>query len=178
MKTWYDKKAKWRQFHVGEKVLALLPIPSQPLQARYYGPYEVIKKVDEVNYILNTLGHRKTQRLCHVNMLKKYHQHPGETASGGKEVAAVMACTAESVRSEQPEGKEDVLAGSPKLKNSDILKELQGIKRSHLTPSEQSDMMQLIFPDTPTQTNIPQCRTGYTHQTTPYCLNSLKLKVM
>lgn len=27
MKTWYDKKAKQRRFNVGEKVLALLPIP-------------------------------------------------------------------------------------------------------------------------------------------------------
>jgi len=88
IKTWYDKKAKSRQFHVGEKVLALLPIPSQPLQARYYGPYEVIKKVDEVNYILNTPGCRKTQKLCHVNMLKEYHQRPenrwkGHSSSGG-----------------------------------------------------------------------------------------------
>jgi len=127
-------------------VLALLPIPSQPTQARYYGPYELIKKVDEVNYILNTPGHRKTQRLCHVNMLKQYHQRQEETTSDGVEAAAVMGCIVERVRNEQPE---DVLAGSPKLKNSDILKELQGFK----TPLE---MMQLkfefvkLFPDTPT----------------------------
>ena len=99
-----------------------------------YGPYEVIKKVDEVNYIFNTPGRRKTQRLCHVNMLKQYHQHPEGTTSGGKEAAAVVGCIAERVRNEQPVGKEDVLAGSPKLKNSDILKELQGIELSHLTP--------------------------------------------
>jgi len=141
MKTWYDKKGKRRQFHVGEKVLALLPIPSQPLQARYYEPYEVIKKVDEVNYILNTPGCRKTQRLCHVNMLKQYHQCPEETTSGGEEAAAVVGCIVERARNEQP----DVLVGSPKLKNSDILKELQGIKLSHLTPLEQTKMMQLII---------------------------------
>ena len=33
MKTWYDKKAMRRQFDVREKMLALLPIPTQPLQA-------------------------------------------------------------------------------------------------------------------------------------------------
>jgi len=33
----------------------------------------VIKKVTEVDYILSTLGRRKTERLCHVNMLKEYH---------------------------------------------------------------------------------------------------------
>ena len=188
MKTWYDKKAKRRQFHVGEKVLALLPIPSQPLQARYYGPYEVIKKVDEVNYILNTPGRRKTQRLCHVNMLKQYHQRPEETTSGGKEAAAVVGCIAERVRNEQLVGKEDVLAGSPKLKNSDILKELQGIKLSHLTPLEQTEMMHLIFefvklfPDTPTRTNrtIHDVDVGETRpiKQHPYRLNPLKLKVM
>jgi len=46
------------------------------------GLFEVIKMVDEINYILNTQGHRKTR---HVNMLKKYHQHPLDT-SGEKEV--------------------------------------------------------------------------------------------
>ena len=33
MKTWYNKKAKRRQFKVGDKVLVLLPVPTQPLQA-------------------------------------------------------------------------------------------------------------------------------------------------
>ena len=47
MKTWFDKKTKNRQFNVGEKVLALLPIPYQPLQARYSGPYMITKKVSE-----------------------------------------------------------------------------------------------------------------------------------
>ena len=189
MKTWYDKKAKQRQFRVSEKVLALLPIPSQPLQARYYGPYQVIKKVDEVNYILSTPGHRKTERLCHINMLKEYHQHPEETTSGEKEVAAVVGCMAERARDEQPEGKEDILVGSPRLKNSYILKGLQGIKLSHLTPAvEQSDMMQLIFefvklfPDTPTQTNCTfhdvDVRNATPIKQHPYRLIPFKLNVM
>ena len=33
MKTWYDKKAKRRQFKLADKVLPLLPVPTQPLQA-------------------------------------------------------------------------------------------------------------------------------------------------
>ena len=37
LKMHYDKNAKDR------KVLALLPIPGRPLQARYYGPYTVDK---------------------------------------------------------------------------------------------------------------------------------------
>ena len=34
-KTWYDRKARTRTFHPGDKVLALLPIHGNPLQARY-----------------------------------------------------------------------------------------------------------------------------------------------
>jgi len=94
----------------------------------------------------------------------------------------------ERVRNEQPVGKEDVLAGSPKLKNSDILKELQGIKLSHLTPLEQTEMMQLIFefvklfPDTPTRTNCTFHDVDVGHTTPikqhPYRMNPRKLKVM
>ena len=43
MKSHYDESAQDRNFEPGEKVLALLPIPGKPLQARYYGPYTVDK---------------------------------------------------------------------------------------------------------------------------------------
>ena len=42
------------------------------LQARYYGPYTVGKKISDINYIVNTPGRRKQKQLCHVNMLKQY----------------------------------------------------------------------------------------------------------
>ena len=72
MKRWYDENAKERQFMSGDRVLALLPIPGKPLQARYYGPYTVDKQISDVNYIVNTPGRRKQKQLCHVNMLKQY----------------------------------------------------------------------------------------------------------
>ena len=59
-----------RNFEPGDKVLALLSIPGKPLQARYYGPYTVDKKLSDVNYIVNTPGRRKQKQLCHINMLK------------------------------------------------------------------------------------------------------------
>ena len=55
MKCWYDENAKERQFMPGDRVLALLPIPGKPLQARYYGPYTVDKQISDVNYMLKTL---------------------------------------------------------------------------------------------------------------------------
>ena len=72
MKRWYDENAKERKFMPGDRVLALLPIPGKPLQARYYGPYTVDKQISDVNYIVNTPGRRKQKQLCHVNMLKQY----------------------------------------------------------------------------------------------------------
>ena len=59
MKSWYDETAKERKFMPGDRVLAILPIPGKPLQARYYGPYPVHKKISIVNYIVNTLRRRK-----------------------------------------------------------------------------------------------------------------------
>ena len=72
MKLRYDENAQDRNFEPGDKVLALLPIPGKPLQARYFGPYTVDKKLSDVNYIVNTPGRCKQKQLCHINMLKKY----------------------------------------------------------------------------------------------------------
>ena len=73
-KTWYDKKARDRVFEVGQEILALLPIPGSPLQAKYYGPYKVLEKLGPVDYLIDTPGRRKVQRVCHVNLLKPYRR--------------------------------------------------------------------------------------------------------
>ena len=72
MKQNFDKNTKERSFKSGDKVLALLPIPGRPLQARYFGPYTVEKKVSDLNYIITTPDRRKQKQLCHINMLKEY----------------------------------------------------------------------------------------------------------
>ena len=71
MKTWYDQKARKRSFRMGDKVLALLPILQQPLQARYCGPYLITRKVSDLDYVIATPDRRKSQRLCHINLLKE-----------------------------------------------------------------------------------------------------------
>ena len=55
MKQNYDKNT--RSFKSGDKVLALLPIPGRPLQARNFGPYTVQKKASDLNYIITTPEH-------------------------------------------------------------------------------------------------------------------------
>ena len=71
MKQNYDKNTKERSFKSGDKVLALLPIPGRPLQARYFGPYTVEKKASDLNYIITTPDRRKQKQLYHINNLKK-----------------------------------------------------------------------------------------------------------
>ena len=68
----YDKNTKERSFKSGDKVLALLPIPGRPLQARYFGTYTVEKKASDLNYIITTPDRHKEKQLCHINMLKEY----------------------------------------------------------------------------------------------------------
>ena len=74
MKERYDKYTQSRSFQSGDHVLALLPIPGKPLQARYLGPYMYIvkKKFSHLNYIVSTPDRRKNTQLCHINMLKSY----------------------------------------------------------------------------------------------------------
>ena len=71
MKQNYDKNTKERSFKSGDKVLALLPIPGRPLQARYFGPYTLEKKASDLNYIITTPDRRKQKQLYHINMLKR-----------------------------------------------------------------------------------------------------------
>ena len=76
----------------------------------------------------------------------------------------------------------------PKLKNSDVLKNLQKEKLSHLTTKEQDEMMELVFqfvglfPDTPTRTDRVFHDVEVGNATPikqhPYRVNPLKLVVM
>ena len=148
MKTWYDRRAKNRSFKEGEKVLALLPVPNSPLQARFCGPYLITKKLNNVNYVISTPDRRKSQRLCHVNMLKKYFER--ETSRNATKVAPV----AMTVEVEEDLCRDEIMSGCVKLQNSDVLSNLQE-KLSHLTKSERQQMISLItefsvlFPDVP-----------------------------
>ena len=76
MKVWYDRKAKSRCFEPGDRVLVLFPVVGNPLQAKYSGPYKVVKKISDTNYLVKTPGRHKETQLCHINMLKAYHEKP------------------------------------------------------------------------------------------------------
>ena len=139
MKRWYDENAKERQFMPGDRVLALLPIPGKPLQARYYGPYTVDKQISDVNYIVNTPGRRKQKQLCHVNMLKQYIDRDSSSVTPISVVSSVPQEQSEMNSEDMKFTKSD--PASSKLQNSDILKDLDQ-KLSHLGPVQRKELKQ------------------------------------
>ena len=72
MKVWYDQKARERTFDVGDKVLFLLSIVGNPLQAKCHGPYTVEHRINNVDYVVSAPDRCKQRQLCHMNMLKEY----------------------------------------------------------------------------------------------------------
>lgn len=72
MKVRYDRKAVVRQFDPGDVVLVLNSGPKGPLGLGFVGPYRVLKRVGNLNYIVSTPDRRLKTRLCHVNALKAY----------------------------------------------------------------------------------------------------------
>ena len=147
MKTWYDKKARKRSFRVGDKVLALLPIPQQPLQARYCGPYLITRKVSDVDYVIATPDRRKAQRLCHINMLKEYQERgPTTPAEVTKQPPITSNCLIQVIGLNmlERERDEDMIDSAMVLKNSDVLNNLKD-KLHHLSASKQEEMTQLML---------------------------------
>ena len=138
MKARYDNHVIDRIFEPGDKVLALLPIPGRPLQARYFGPYTIDKKTSDLNYIINTPGRHKNKQMCHVNMLKQYFDRD---SSISKPITVVNTVPQESNVFE-PEANSDFIdksdPGPSKLETSDILRNRNN-KLSHLEPIQQED---------------------------------------
>ena len=102
MKVWYDRRSRKRSFQPGDQVLLLSPLPRQPLQASFQGPYVVERRIGEVDYVLLTPDRRKHRRLCHINLLKAYHTR----AQPAKDQPAVAAV---SVSDPPPDGEKALM---------------------------------------------------------------------
>ena len=69
MKAWYDRKTKSRCFEPGDRVLVLFPVASNPLQAKYSGPF---KKISDTNYLVRTPGRRKETQVYVISICSKH----------------------------------------------------------------------------------------------------------
>ena len=168
MKVWYDRKAKSRCFEPGDRVLVLFPVVGNPLQAKYSGPYKVVKRISDTNYLVKTPGRRKETQVCHINMLKAYYEKPKpelvtlnnrlglESPTHSKDCVGQVAEKEEDTESEvRLENDQQPI----KLQNSQILNDL-GTKLSHLPSVQRKELAEVItqyrevFPDVPSKTNL------------------------
>ena len=168
MKVWYDRKAKSRCFEPGDRVLVLFSVVGNPLQAKYSGPYKVVKKISDTNYLVKTPDRRKETQVCHINMLKAYHEKPKpelvtlnnrlglESPTHSKDCVGQVAEKEEDTESEVRLGNDQQPI---KLQNSQILNDL-GTKLSHLPLVQRKELAEVItqyrevFPDVPSKTNL------------------------
>ena len=72
-KTWYDRAARVREFTAGDRVMVLLPTSTHKLRAQWQGPYTIVERVGQANYIVDMADKSKRRRNFHVNMLKEWH---------------------------------------------------------------------------------------------------------
>ena len=79
-KHWYDRTASEQEFQMGDQVLVLLPTETSKLLAKWQGPYQVLRRVGKVDYLVDMHDRRKRKRVLHINMLQKWHK-PTVTAT-------------------------------------------------------------------------------------------------
>ncbi|KAL1276640.1 hypothetical protein QQF64_036263 [Cirrhinus molitorella] len=162
MKTRHDRKAIVRSFQPGDKVLVFLPNPGSALTARFTGPYKIIRKLSDTDYIIDTPERRRKTRVCHINMLKAYYDREIDDAT--QEVTNNLVLISEVVGCDMKADEDGLLLRNTpqqcgRLDNSAILANLP----SHLCnlPAEKMhDVVKLVtsfpslFSDVPSQTNV------------------------
>ena len=114
----------------------LVPTKRGKLQLEWAGPYNITKQVTPVDYEVKTPGRRKTRRIYHANLLKKWHTPPSSTS-----LLVILQ--------EPPQGEEDI-GEEGDLENYLLpADDHQRVTVSSLTPSQQQDLQQLLqeFPD-------------------------------
>ena len=77
-KKWYDRNARYRSFKPDDMVLLLLPTSTSKLMAQWQGPFKVIKKIGRTNYLIEMPHRRKSRRVYHINLLKKWEAPSAE----------------------------------------------------------------------------------------------------
>lgn len=79
MKTQADKKRSFRQFQVGDKVFlklqpyiqtSIAPRANHKLSFKFYGPFPVVERINEVAYKLQLPPHASVHPVFHVSQLR------------------------------------------------------------------------------------------------------------
>ena len=184
MKTRFDKDSRDRTFDPGDQVLVLLPIQGEPLRAKFSGPYQIEKKLNSVNYVVKTPDRKKSRRVCHVNMLTKYHVREAISS-----VVAIVDCEEVDEMHIQRDSTLSVPGQVSAImsKNSEVLSNLS-VKLEHLSKEKQAERTDLLFSYECLSTDIPGRTSVLFHDVDvsevnpikqhPYRLNPLKLQTV
>ncbi|XP_047484925.1 uncharacterized protein LOC125036378 [Penaeus chinensis] len=189
MKRVYDKNAKYRHFEIGDKVLLFLPCRKQPLQARFEGPYKVLEKVNDLNYVISTPERRKKKRMVHINLMKHFEEREYPVCVSG--LGKLCFKKEDNFMTENVEQEDNdfvIKDVEVKLKNSDILGNPYS-KTSHLSPDQEEDVLKLLQEFSDLFTDTPQVTTLVMHDVklvpgavpikqSPYRMAPLKSQVL
>ena len=143
-KFWYDQNAVDRELKPDNHVLVLLPTNTNKLLAQWQGPYRVLERRGQVDYVIDMHDRKKRRRTFYINMLKKWH---------GSVESALSAEEVESSESES--GLEEVLL----WKDDSIQKPVIG---NQLSEEQKSELQALldefsdIFRDSPGRTDLTE----------------------
>ena len=150
--------------------MVILPVIHSPFQAKFAGPYKVIRQEKNDNYVVATPDKKRRTQLCHANLLKPYFNRDGEeeelpsvrsdsstvpspvvVAPDEDGATCIQTCIATSIPSMPAVATlEDVDACEPddaaflgKLNNTESLANLP-LLLGHLTPDQASELSALI----------------------------------
>uniref|UniRef100_A0A8C6VTB1 Gypsy retrotransposon integrase-like protein 1 n=1 Tax=Nothobranchius furzeri TaxID=105023 RepID=A0A8C6VTB1_NOTFU len=139
-KRWYDCKARERSFTPGQQVLLLLPTSENKLLAKWFGPYEITRKVGKLTDELFMPDRTKKYQTFHVNLLKEFQSR--------QDVVSQLLIRAVG----DEETPEKFIPGQ--------LGESSVMDISHLSVAQQEEVALLIdpelFKDTPGYTDVVQ----------------------
>ncbi|XP_049320466.1 uncharacterized protein LOC125781183 [Astyanax mexicanus] len=140
MKERFDKQAVHREFKPHDQVLILLPVSGSALHTKFSGPYEVVKKLSEVNYVVSTPDRKRRHRVCHINMLKPYLVREDSPSASIKPALVSVVSEPESVTNVDDElMQSSVSVLSAHLQNSELLPTIDS-HLQHLPEDARADL--------------------------------------
>ncbi|XP_049340179.1 uncharacterized protein LOC125804771 [Astyanax mexicanus] len=140
MKEHFDKQAVHREFKPHDQVLILLPVSGSALHTKFSGPYEVVKKLSEVNYVVSTPDRKRRHRVCHINMLKPYLVREDSPSASIKPALVSVVSEPESVTNVDDElMQSSVSVLSAHLQNSELLPTIDS-HLQHLPEDARADL--------------------------------------
>ena len=133
----------------------MFPAVGNPLQAKYSGPYKVVKKISDTNYLVRTPGRRKETSMSYqyekpkpelVTLDNKLLELENPTPVLARNETHSEGCAYLEAQKEEDNESEARLRNDQqpiKLQNSQILNDL-GTKLSHLPSVKRKEVAEVI----------------------------------